>query len=135
MLLNISAYATFFAEKVCGPVRSTWGTSQGEDKLGARDRTLNTKVAHEACAGRVPGKHSSQGTQVQPCSYTIVFRASPPPPILVPKLFLNITITMRREVQYPVGELYRVEFLQHKFCATFLCAICSVFSRVCTGIR
>ena len=60
MLLNshISAYATCFARKVCGLVRSTWGTSQGEDKLGARDRILNTKVAPRACAGRAPGKHS-----------------------------------------------------------------------------
>ena len=38
------------AGKVCGLVRSTWGTSQGEDKLGARDRMLNTKVARRACA-------------------------------------------------------------------------------------
>ena len=54
MLLNshISAYATCFAGKVCGLVRSTWGTSQGEDKLGARDRILNTKVARRACAGQ-----------------------------------------------------------------------------------
>ena len=50
MLLNshISAYATCFAWKVCGLVRSTWGTSQGEDKLGARDRILNTKVVRRA---------------------------------------------------------------------------------------
>ena len=33
-------------------MRSTWGTSQGEDKLGARDRILNTKVARRACAGQ-----------------------------------------------------------------------------------
>ena len=32
---HISAYARCLAEKVCGVVRSTWGTSQGEDKLGA----------------------------------------------------------------------------------------------------
>ena len=32
------------AEKVCGLVRSTWGTSQGEDTLGARDKTLDTKL-------------------------------------------------------------------------------------------
>ena len=38
VLLNahISAYATCFARKVCGLVRSTWGTSQGEGKRGAR---------------------------------------------------------------------------------------------------
>ena len=34
--------------KVCGPVQSTWGTSLGEDKLGARARILNTKVVHWA---------------------------------------------------------------------------------------
>ena len=54
MLLNshISACARCIAGKVCGLVRSTWGTSQGEDKLGARDKILNTKVAHPACAGQ-----------------------------------------------------------------------------------
>ena len=53
MLLNspISAYTRCLAEKVCGLVRSTWGTSQGEDKLGARDGMLNTKPARRACAG------------------------------------------------------------------------------------
>ena len=50
VLLNshISAYTRCLAEKVCGLVRSTWGTSQGEDKLGARDKILNTKVARRA---------------------------------------------------------------------------------------
>ena len=54
MLLNsrISAYARCLAGKVCGLVRSTWGTSQGEDKLGARDKILNTKVA---CRANIPG--------------------------------------------------------------------------------
>ena len=41
-----------FARKVCGLVRSTRGTSQGEGKLGARDKILNTKVARRACAGQ-----------------------------------------------------------------------------------
>ena len=47
MLLNshISAYARCVARKVCGLVRSTWGTSRVEDKLGARDRILTTTVA------------------------------------------------------------------------------------------
>ena len=47
VLLNshIPAYATCFAGKVCSPVQSTWRTSRGEDKLGARARILNTKVA------------------------------------------------------------------------------------------
>ena len=50
MLLNsyISAYARCLAEKVCSLVRSTWGTSPGEDKLGARDKIRNTKVARRA---------------------------------------------------------------------------------------
>ena len=54
MLLNthISADARCVAGKVCGLVRSTWGTSLGEDKLGARDKILNTKVARRACAGQ-----------------------------------------------------------------------------------
>ena len=56
MLLNshIPAYARCLAGKVCGLVQSTWGTSLGEDKLGAEDRILNTsfaqtKVARWAC--------------------------------------------------------------------------------------
>ena len=50
MLLNshISAYPRWLAGRVCGLVRSTWGTSQGEDKLGARGRILKTKVARRA---------------------------------------------------------------------------------------
>ena len=54
MLLNshISAYAR------CCLVRSTWGTSLGEDTIGARDRILNAKVARRACAGCARGKHS-----------------------------------------------------------------------------
>ena len=54
MLLNshISAYARCFAGKVCGLVWSTWGISQGEDNLGARDKIPNTKVARRACAGQ-----------------------------------------------------------------------------------
>ena len=71
MLLNshISACTRCLAQKVCGLVQSTWGTSQGEDKVGARDKILNTKVARRACAGRAPGKHS-------PC---VVFCYPPPP--------------------------------------------------------
>ena len=49
---NVLAYATCFARNVCGLMWSTWGTSQGGDKLGARDRILNTKVARRACAGQ-----------------------------------------------------------------------------------
>ena len=54
VLLNshFSAYATCLARKVCGLVRPTWGTSLGEDKLGARDKILNTKVVRRACAGQ-----------------------------------------------------------------------------------
>ena len=55
---HISAYARCLARKVCGLVQSTWGTFQGEDKLGARDKILNTKVVCWACAGRAPRKHS-----------------------------------------------------------------------------
>ena len=54
----ISAYAACFAWKVCGLVQSTWGTSLGEDKLGASDRIPNTKVARRVGARRAPGKHS-----------------------------------------------------------------------------
>ena len=55
MLLNshIPAHATCFAGKVCGPMQSIWGTSLGEDKLGARAKTLNTKVARRARAGQL----------------------------------------------------------------------------------
>ena len=54
MLLNshILAYARCLAGKVCGLVRSTWGTFLREDTLGARHRILNTKVACQACAGQ-----------------------------------------------------------------------------------
>ena len=56
MLLSshISAYARCLAGKVCGLVRSTWGSSLGEDKLGARVGylILNTKVARQARAGQ-----------------------------------------------------------------------------------
>ena len=45
--------ATCFAGKVCGPVQSTWGNSLGEDKLGARARILNTKVARRARTGQL----------------------------------------------------------------------------------
>ena len=44
-------------EGLRSPSRLHW-TSLGEDKLGARHRILNTKVARRACAGRAPGKHS-----------------------------------------------------------------------------
>ena len=60
MLLSshISANTRCVAEKVCGLVRSGWGTSQGEDKLGARDKILNTKVARRACARQTfPQQH------------------------------------------------------------------------------
>ena len=55
MLFNshIPAYAMCFAGKVCGPVQSTWGHSLGEDKLGARARILDTKVACPARAGQL----------------------------------------------------------------------------------
>ena len=54
MLLNshISAYARCLAVKVCGLVRSTWGTSLSGDKLGARDRILTAKVARWALGAR-----------------------------------------------------------------------------------
>ena len=45
---HIAAYATCLAGEVCGAVQSTWGTSRGEDRLGARARILPTKVAHRA---------------------------------------------------------------------------------------
>ena len=47
---HISAYARCFAWKVCGPVQSIRGTSQDKDKLGARDKILNTKVGRRARA-------------------------------------------------------------------------------------
>ena len=49
---HVSAYTRCLAEKVCSLVRSTWGTSLGENKPGARDKILNTKVACRACAGQ-----------------------------------------------------------------------------------
>ena len=51
-LLNshILPYATCFAQKLYGLVRSTWENSRSEDELGAGDRIINTKVARRACA-------------------------------------------------------------------------------------
>ena len=49
---HILAYAACLARKVCGLARSTWGTSLGGDKLGARGGILNPKVACRACAGQ-----------------------------------------------------------------------------------
>ena len=61
MLLNshISVYARCLAEEVCGLVWSTWGTSQGEDKPGAKDMILNTKVACRAYAPPLPKNRSA----------------------------------------------------------------------------
>ena len=39
---HISAYATHFAWKVCGLVRSTWGASLGGDKLRGNLPLLKT---------------------------------------------------------------------------------------------
>ena len=60
MLLHshISAYARCFARKVCNLVRATGATSLGEDKLGARDKILNTKIARRACTGRAHAHHT-----------------------------------------------------------------------------
>ena len=65
MLLNchISACAWCLAGKVCGLVRSTWGTSLGGDKLGARVGYLIQRWR----AGHAPGKHSPQGLQSSGC--------------------------------------------------------------------
>ena len=46
---------TCFAGKVCGPVRSTWGTSLGEDRLVAGARILNTMAATLGQSGHAPG--------------------------------------------------------------------------------
>ena len=49
-LLNsrVSAYRTCYGGKVYGPTWSTWGTSLGEDKFGARASIINTNVARRA---------------------------------------------------------------------------------------
>ena len=44
-------------------------------------------------------------------------------------------VYLNNELAAGQGVLYRVDFLCRKFCAKILCAICSVFSRICTGIR
>ena len=63
---NISVYARCFTGKVCGLVRSTSGTSLGEDKLGAR--IINTKVVRRACTGLAPDKHSPYHSIISPHS-------------------------------------------------------------------
>ena len=52
LISHISVYARCLAGKVCGVVQSAWGTSLDEDKPGARDKILDTKVAHRARAGQ-----------------------------------------------------------------------------------
>ena len=59
-------------------MRSTWGTSLGEDKLGARDKILNTKVARRACAGNTPDKHSPEGKKKIPVAFDLDFEGAPP---------------------------------------------------------
>ena len=50
MLLNshISAYARCLARKVCGLVRSTWGTSLVGDTIGAREYKGSAPGVHRA---------------------------------------------------------------------------------------
>ena len=78
MLLNsqILAHATCFAGKVCGPVQSTWGTSRGENKIGARARILSTKVARQ--------------TNIPPIPH-FTSRCAPPPPISSTPRCIQIT--------------------------------------------
>ena len=83
MLLSshISAYARFVAEKVCGLVRSTLGTSQGEDKLGARDMILNTKVVRRANIPPKPVSCRSQSFN-RPFLRSLTFPTPSPTPLL-----------------------------------------------------
>ena len=92
MLLNshISAHARCLAGKVCGLVRSTQGTSLGEDKLGARDKILNTKVARRACAGQTFPPHRRRGFPAPGLHWAAppAFRLTPadgPPPASAPR--------------------------------------------------
>ena len=71
---HILACARCLAGKVCGLVRSTWGTSLGEDKVGARDRILNRKVARRACTGRAQAKYSPHVPRL--CDVAIVYLLS-----------------------------------------------------------
>ena len=58
-------------------MQSTWGTSLGEDKLGATDKVLNTKVARRARAGQTFLLYMLQnGTLPPPCRS---------PPLVVPQ--------------------------------------------------
>ena len=67
-------------------MRSTWGTSLGGDKRGARARILNTKVVRQACAGQTfPPPVSSFSSDVQARIRTTKdVRSSPPPPLAGP---------------------------------------------------
>ena len=111
MLLNshISAYTRCLAGKVCGLVRSTSGTSLGEDKLGARDKILNTKVACRACAGQTfpPGPNTPRSFLLQRSH-----RSSSPPPRPPP------ATVKHGEPQRPVGNRWP-DYCQT---ATFHCA-------------
>ena len=77
---------------VCGdttpgcPLRSTWGTSLGEGKLGATARILTTKVA---CGANIPpGTHANRKSCVRtgwtryltpPCNLPLPLQPPPPP--------------------------------------------------------
>ena len=101
MLLNshISADATCFVRKVCGLVQPTWGTTLGEDKLGARDRILDTKVVHRACARQT----------FTPC--TCMFS----PQDCFPSFFVTLGGHRGKKRNLPSGKSCRAIFGAHTF--------------------
>ena len=102
MVLNshIPAYATCFARKVCGLVWSTWGTSVGGNKSGARDRILNTKVARRACAGQTfsPCSHLSSGKTALVNGWSHSVRPEPNRPLLsaLPKEYVSLCLERKK---------------------------------------
>ena len=108
-----------------GPGRERGGGGGGQELCIASICVLH-------CGAQGPGVSAQRRVQWQPVlGHGAAFVSTEPQHLYAPK--------GRRShwcPPAPGGGLFRVEFLlRHKFCAKFLCAICSVFCRICTGIR
>ena len=84
-----------------------------------------------------PGKEEKPAEQEEVCEKVCCLPPPPPPNQhhgLVPTP-PPLPLAPPPPVLAGVGGLHRLEFLQFKFCPKILCAICSVFLRICAGVR